>query len=468
MRVYIVQTVKKNERAGQGPKILRGGNLTTSYLAGLCPDYCEVKLCDESYQEIDYSYDADIVALTAVTCTANRAYEIAERFKRDKGSWTVLGGCHATVLPDEALQHVDSVCVGEGDYTFPKLVDSVRRTGKAEREYRNDGPIDLRNLPHPKRHLLDPSGIYLHGVQMTRGCHYMCDFCFIRKLYGPGVRVRPVDDVVKEIAETIDWDKFAFWDDNIIANREHAYELFTKLIPLEKQWISQCCLEIADHDALLKQAVRSGCKALFIGIESFDQQSLRAMKKGFNKARTYKERIAKLHDHGIFVDCGINFGSDEDDPFVFERSLEAIDYVGIDAASVTICTPMPGTDLRKRLLADGRIFDFEWDHYDYRHVVFKPKNMTEEQLAEGHGWFYNQFYSLRRIGKRLFENSASLSMPLGYQILINRGYRRTARKTSRRGHNPASTLVGRPGPQQTMKSDEKYWSDHDRLVGQSR
>lgn len=459
-KAYIIQTAKANERGGRGPKIMRGGNLTITYLAALCPEYCEVRLCDETYQEVDYSYDADIVALTALTCTANHAYEIAKRFKKEKGSWTVMGGSHATALPDECLKHVDSVCIGEADYTFPKLIDSVYRIGKAERKYWNTVAVDLNNLSHPRRELLDPRGTYLHGVQMTRGCQYSCEFCFIRVLYGVGVRTRPVDDVVKEITETIEGDKFAFWDDSIVADRDHAYELFTKMIPLKKRWISQCCLQIADDDELLKQAAKSGCTALFIGIESFNERALRKMGKGFNRARTYRERIDKLHDHGIFIDCGINFGSDEDDPFVFERSLEVIDYLGIDLVSATIATPMPGTDLRKRLLKEERIFDSNWDHYDYRHVVFKPKNMTEEQLAEGHGWFYNEFYRLPRLAKRIVKNAWTLRMPLFYQVLANLGYRRVARETSRPGKNPARHVIDGVVPPKIYEFDYKTWADH--------
>lgn len=458
-KVYIIQTANEHQLGGRGPKVLRGGNLTITYLAALCPEYCEVRLCDETYQEVDYNYNADIVALTALTCTANHAYRIAKRFKEEKNSWTVMGGSHATVLPDECLLHVDSICIGEADYNFPILIDSVYNRGKAKRKYWNTAKVNLKNLPHPRRELLDPGGAYLHGVQMTRGCQYFCDFCFIRKLYGVGVRVRPVDDVIKEIAETIKENKFAFWDDNIIANRDHAHELFTKMIPLKKKWISQCCLSIANDDELLKQAAKSGCAGLFIGIESFNEKTLKNMKKSFNKVRSYKEQIDKLHDHGIFICSGINLGNDEDDPFVFERSLEAIDFVGIDALDTTIATPMPGTDLTKQLTREKRIFDFNWDHYEYRHVVFKPKKMTEEQLAEGHGWFYNEFYKLPRIAKRIMKNLWTFRMPLLYRILINRGYRRTAKKTTRPGKNPARNLIDGVAPPKIHEFDYKIWAD---------
>jgi radical SAM superfamily enzyme YgiQ (UPF0313 family) len=460
LKVYIIQTTYKDEREGKGEKSLRGGSITISYLAALCPEYCEVKLCDELYQRVDYNFDADIVAISTLTSSANHSFEIAKRFKKEKGSWIVMGGSHASVCPDECLQYADSVCIGEAENTFPELIDSVYKTGKAKKKYWENNPVNLENLPFPRRELLDSDGVYLHGVQMTRGCQYSCDFCFIKNLYGKGVRVRPVDDVIKEISETINWDRLAFWDDNIIANRDHAYELFTKMIPLKKRWISQCCLDIADDDELLKQAAKSGCTGLFVGIESFNQNSLKKMKKSFNKAKTYKERIDKLHDHGIFLNCGINFGCDEDDPFVFERSLEAIDYVGLDVASATINTPMPGTFLTKRLLEEGRIFDFNWDHYDYRHVVFKPKKMTEEQLAEGHGWFYNEFYKLKRMSKRIMKNFWTLRMPLAYRIIINSSFKRVARTTARLGKNPAVNVIDGVEPPKIHHVDYKLWSDY--------
>jgi len=184
------------------------------------------------------------------------------------------------------------------------------------------------------------------------------------------------------------------------------------------------------------------------------------MKKGFNKARTYKERIDKIHDHGIFVVAGINFGSDEDDPFVFERSLEAIDYVGIDAAAPTICTPMPGTDLAKRMIKEGRIFDFDWDHYDYRHVVFKPMKMTEEQLLEGHGWFAWEFHKLPRMTRRIFKDWHKLRMPLFFQVATNLGYRKLTHKTSLKGKNPAQHIINGVAPPKESGIDSSLWADH--------
>lgn len=466
-KVYIIQTSTEYNRV-VGKSIRHAGNLTIAYLAAICPEYCEVKLCDETYQRIDYDYNADIVAISAVTATINQAYAIAMQFKKEQGSWTIVGGCHATVHSDDCLQYVDSVCVGEADVTFPKLIDSVYKTGKAERKYWNPSPINLSNLPHPRRKLLEPHGIYLHGIQMTRGCQHFCEFCSIRNLYGWNVRVRPVDDVIKEIAETIEGNKFAFWDDNIIASRNHAYELFTKMIPLKKKWVSPCCLNIADDDELLIQAAKSGCTRLFIGFESFNEQSLKKMKKGFNKACRYKERIKKIHDCGIIVSGGIIFGSDDDDPFIFERSLEAIEYVGIDLMSPTICTPMPGTELTKRLLKERRIFDFNWDHYDYRHVVYKPKKMTEKQLAEGYDWFYNQFYTLPRIAKRMAESFLH-STPLFYHQAIHAfEYRRTAKQICGPGKNPARYVIDGVALPQEEEFNYRQWAHHAKYEKESR
>lgn len=461
MKIYIISTAMTTQREGGGAKILRGGSLVLTYLAGLCPDDVEIKLCDETYEKIDYSYPADLVALTAVTCTAYHAYRVAQRFKETHGSWTVIGGTHVTVLPEEAMEHCDTVVVGEGDYIFPKVIESVRKTGRAEPLYKNAETIALNGLPHPRRKLLGSGGIYVQGVQMTRGCQYRCEFCFIRETYGTGVRVRPVDEVIREIDETIRWRNFAFWDDNLIANRDHALALFKAMKPLNKRWVSQSCLDIADDPELLQAAAEAGCVSLFIGFDSFNERALRKMKKGFNKARTYKERIDKLHDAGIFVVAGVNFGSDEDDPFVFERTLEAIDYVGIDSAAPTICTPMPGTDLARRYEAEGRIFDHNWDHYDYRHVVFEPKKMTAEQLLEGHGWFAHEYYRWSRIRKRLGNTWGQMRMPFFFRLATNLGYRTLARKTSRKGVNPARNVVDGVAPPEESHIDRAMWADHE-------
>lgn len=373
--------------------------INLAIVASLTPKDIEVSLIDENVSNIDENVEADLVAITAMTAVAPRAYEIADMFAA-KGSKVVMGGIHASALPEEAAQHAHAVAIGEAEAVWPQIIEDFRR-GDLKKFYRAEKRPSLEGVPFPRRELWNPSRYLVPGtVQTTRGCPYACDFCSVTTFFGRSYRIRPVEEVVKEVA-ALGTKIVAFVDDNIIGNIRYAKELFRALIPLKIKWFSQASLNIAQDEELMDLAAASGCMGLFIGFESLSQENLKSIHKKQNKVEEYAQAIEKIHKHGLGIEGAFIFGMDGDDEGVFERTVRFARENKLEAAQFGVLTPFPGTPLYEQLERENRIFDRDWSHYDISNVVFKPKNMSPETLYNGKNWAWEEFYSWGSILDRL-------------------------------------------------------------------
>ena len=368
-------------------------------IAANTPPDVEVRIVDECVEDIDFNVDVDLVGISVMTYLAPRAYEIAARF-RARGVKVVLGGIHVSMCPEEAKEHADSIVVGESEKTWPILVEDFRR-GELKSLYEEKDLPKLENLPIPRRELFKPNSYWTTNcVQTSRGCPFACDFCTVTIFGGNQFRLRPIEQVIEEV-KRLKKGFVVFVDDNIAGNKAYAKQLFKALIPLKINWGSQASLTMARDPELLDLAAKSGCTALFIGVESISEENLAAANKRFNKVDKYKEEFRRFHDYGILIQTGMIFGFDHDDESAFERTVEFLEENNIELAMFNILTPLPGTNLYKKMDAEGRIIDRDWSHYDGRHVVFKPKLMTPETLQEGFLWAYHKFFSYPSIIKRI-------------------------------------------------------------------
>ena len=227
-------------------------------LAGLTPKDVEVKIIEEFVEDVDFDADYDLIGISAFTSQASRAYKIADEFKK-RGKSVIIGGIHASSLPDEAEQYVDSVVIGEAENLWEQVVEDFR-AGNLQPRYQSTQHHDLKNLPVPRYDLVNRSKYFVSTmpVQATRGCPFNCDFCSVTRFFGGTYRVRPVDDVIRDIKAS-GTKRLFFVDDNVISNKEYAKELFTKLIPLNIEWVSQCVIDLGRHTELCRLAAASGC-----------------------------------------------------------------------------------------------------------------------------------------------------------------------------------------------------------------
>jgi radical SAM superfamily enzyme YgiQ (UPF0313 family) len=373
--------------------------LGIAMVAALTPPEVEVSLTDENVTAIDFQKETDLVGITALTITAQRAYEIADSF-RARGAKVILGGIHPSILPEEAGQHADAVVIGEAEGIWSNLINDFK-ANKLQRVYRQVKLPSLANLPIPKRDLFAKGAYHFtNTVSTTRGCPYSCSFCSVTWFFGHTYRCRPVEEVLKEIETLSDRKLIVFVDDNIVSNPKFAKELFRALAPYKIKWASQASVTITRDDELLKLAAASGCIDLFIGFESLSPANLAAVGKRINVVDEYESVIKKIHSYGIAVHGFFILGLDEDDEDVFKRTLHFAQKMRLESAQFAWPVPYPGTALCKSLDKTGRIITKNWSQYEFN-IVFEPKLMSREMLQQGCDWVWRKFYSLPSIWKRV-------------------------------------------------------------------
>lgn len=358
-------------------------------VAALTPDNWRVEIIDENFEPFEYR-GADLVGLTAFTAAATRAYEIASLYRK-RGTPTVLGGIHAAMLPEEALQYVDAVVSGEAESVWAEVVADFE-AGKMQRIYRGEW-LDLKEMPKPRRALFHP-GYMFGSIQTSRGCPMDCEFCSVTAFNGRRYRQRPVEEVLDEL-ETIPQKMVFFVDDNLIGYgkqaEERAIALFEGMIRrgIKKNWFCQASMNFADNEEVLEYAARSGCRMVFLGVEAEDADALKGVNKKLNLSKgveTYEETFRHINRHGIAALGAFIYGMDSDTLDALHRRTTYILHSGIDVMQTTYLTPLPGTRLFNRLRDEERLlyinFPADWDHYDMTEVTFRPLLMEPQELRE--------------------------------------------------------------------------------------
>jgi radical SAM superfamily enzyme YgiQ (UPF0313 family) len=393
-------------------RFLNFQQITMPYLAARVPPGWEIRHVDEEARAVDFEDVPDVVAITFHTPSAPHAYDLAARFK-SLGSCTVLGGPHATLLPEEAGRHADVVFIGEAEGSWEEFLRDFA-AGTHRRLYRAKSLPSLEGLPQARKELFHRHDLTNGVLFATRGCPARCDFCTIAVMYGHAFRKRPVAEVAAEYA-SFHGKVIIFWDDNLAGDLEYAKELFRAIAPYRKWWSSQASVHAGQDDEFLEAAARSGCKQLFIGLESLSQASMAEVKKGFNRVEEYSRIVERIHAHGISVQAGIVFGFDHDTPAIFDETLDFLESAGVQNATFNILTPFPGTPLFRKLEAEGRILTRDWRKYNGRaDVVFRPERMTAEELLAGFRAVNARFYSPASIARRLARSPVQLiwTLPL--------------------------------------------------------
>jgi len=372
--------------------------LTLEQLYAITPEDYEVTIVDDRIgQKINYNGDYDIVGITASTAYINRAYEIADNFKKN-GTKVVLGGYHPSAMPDESRQHADSVVIGEGEYSWPKLLEDVKND-TIKPFYIPDRPVDQNDIPAAKRDLT--RGSYFRApIQATRGCPNRCDFCCIANMkYGAIVRKRPIDHVIEEI-KSIPQKYLEFHDPSLTSHPAYAKSLFKEMKGLGKKFTCNGNIgALYKDEELLKLAGEAGCTRWYVGFESISQDNIDDIGKKTNKINQYLPAIKKVHDYGMVISGHFVLGLDNDTTSVFQSTLDTINELELTSPVFHTLTPYPGTPLFDRMDKQGRITSKDWSRYTLNEVNFKPMKMTEQELFNGVTWIKKQFYSFNNLTK---------------------------------------------------------------------
>ena len=387
-------------------------------LEGLTPKKHEVKIVEEEYMELDMDEECDVVAISILTSNAYRGYRIADAF-REKGKIVVIGGIHPSLLPDEALEHANAVVIGEAEGVWEKILDDIE-SGNLQERYHEPNPDLDRYIPKDFS-TLDKKRMYnLVPLQTSRGCPYNCDFCCVTDIFGKKITLIPVKHIVRDIEES-GARNFIFLDDNIIGNQKYARELFTALIPLKIRWVGQSSISFARNIEIMELAKKSGCKGLFIGLESVLETNTNKYKK-LKSLEDTQQSIKKMLKMGILIQASVIFGFDEDTHETFGETIKFLVKNRISLASINALTPYPGTRVFENFKETGRLLHEKWEYYDHHTVVFQPKNMTPLELQIGKIKAKSDFSKILSIAVRILGN---LRMPAFY-LAVNLGYRKLA------------------------------------------
>lgn len=357
--------------------------LVFAILAGLTPPDVEMTLFDDRVEEIDFNDNTDLVALTVQTFTARRAYKIADTYS-ERGVPVVMGGFHPTLVPDEALLHADAIAIGDAESTWPLIVRDARQK-KLKRIYKSDPNYPLNGIKPDSGIFAGKKYTKMTPVQFGRGCRFACDFCSVHSFYGNTLRNRPVEDVIVEIEELNK--KFIFFvDDNLFRNYDKVIELIQALTSLKIKWACQISLDAAYDPQLLELLEKSGCSAVFVGLESLDEENLKQMKKGGNLPHSdYMDGVKRFKDHGIMVCGAFVFGYDHDTTDTIDRALEFSIESKLCIAHFNPLFPTPKTPLYGRLKKEKRLIADPWwlsTEFRYGQGFFHPRQMTVEELSE--------------------------------------------------------------------------------------
>jgi len=379
-------------------------SLSLLTIAGVTPIRFDVEYYEVAdLRSLDRLPDCDLAALATFTAQAKDAYEISRRY-REAGIKTVIGGLHATAVPQEAAQHCDAVVVGEGELVWPRLLEDFE-AGRMQRLYHSTGvEFSLEDAPMPRFDLLDPERYNRLTVQTQRGCPWRCDFCASSITLTPRYKIKPVAKVIAEIqAIKSIWPSpfIEFADDNTFVNKRHSRELMRALEKEHVPWFTETDISVADDPELLRMMREAGCRQILIGLESPTASGLDGVELRTNWKRrrvgSYEDAIQRIQSHGIAVNGCFTLGLDGDGPEVLDAIYKFVDDSGLQQVQITVMTAFPGTPLYRRLKNEGRLIEeTAWEKCTLFDVNITPRQMSPRQLEVG----------LIELGKRLYSEEA--------------------------------------------------------------
>lgn len=377
----------------------------------------KVVLENENVEEIHYD-KPDLVGISITVDVLPRAIEIAKKY-REKGCIVVAGGIHITTATDTIPKNCfDVLCVGAAEGTWPDIIKDYQNDTLKD-IYRCSRKISGSDIIPPAYDFIEKEKyLYCNVIHTSRGCPFRCDFCYNSRVDQPFLN-REIKDVVKEIEE-IGTKHIMFIDDNFVGDKEWTYKFLEAIKPMKIKWNAAASINVASDGKLLDLMKESGCQGLFIGFESINSNSIADVHKVQNHADTYEKAVREIHRRGIMINAGFVFGLDGDTKETFKKTSDWIVKNKIETVTAHILTPYPGTALYRRLKEEHRIFEEDLSLYNTAHVVFRPKNMTEQELLDGYLWIYRNIYSLKNIIKRIPEDKSQRAAYLMFNLFYRK------------------------------------------------
>lgn len=424
---------------------------TAIHLASLLPRHWDVTVVHEMARDVDLDVPIDVAFLSTMDFCAPHARWLGRQF-RARGVMVVVGGLYPTLNPGYFEGAADAVVVGEAEPVLPQLIADLERRRPAP-IYRAASPADLRDLPPPRYEVVEREFTVTMSYEATRGCPFACSFCVLAAdAVRTSYRRRPVPNVIRDIRSVPSgwqWRQrkvVAFWDNNLGADREYFRQLCESLVPLKRAWATQTSIDTITPESARLMG-RSGCRYLYIGLESLVEDSLRASNKRHNKVKDYRTKLRLLHDNGIIIMSIFLVGLDGDTPAYLDRLPDLIDEIGVDVPVFSMPVPIEGTPFKRELAAAGRLLPGDLlDGSDGVHLVYRPRHLSPEELEIALATCMIRSYSPWRVARRVLRRVPNGRLPTLAAAMSNGVYMRFERALGRttRRHNH---VRGRwPGP----------------------
>lgn len=398
MRVKLIQPKMIKRPMDTELKLRMSPHLGLLTIANIIRDKCEVSIENENINDLDFTDVADIVGITITVDVLPRAIEIAKKFK-EKGSIIVAGGIQVTTAPNSIPKEIsDVICIGHGETTWPKIINDYNNN-TLKSSYTST-PIKGSDIVSPAYDMINMDDyLYCNIVYTSRSCPFRCDFCYNSSGNHQFLN-REIDDVIQDI-KYLNTKHIMFIDDNFIGNPNWTKSFLEKIMPLGLKWNAAVSSNILNYPDLLDLMKESGCKSLFIGFESINENSISSVNKIQNNIREYEHLIEELHNRDIMINGSFVFGLDGDSLSTFKNTVDWIVKQKIETITSHILTPYPGTKFYDRMLSSNRITDFNLSKYNTASVVFEPLGMTKDELYNGYIGVYKELYSFKNIIKRM-------------------------------------------------------------------
>jgi radical SAM superfamily enzyme YgiQ (UPF0313 family) len=372
-------------------------------LAAYCSQDDQIELQDEHVEELKTDDEPDLVVIQVYITNAYRAYALADYYRK-KRCYVCLGGLHVTSLPEEAMQHADSIFIGPGEDSFPQFLSDFK-AGEPKKVYLNV-ERNISSIPPIRRDLIKRQ-LYLvpNSIVVSRGCPHHCDFCYKDAFFegGKSFYTQRVDAALAEI-DRLPGRHLYFLDDHLLGNYKFSSALFEGMKGMNRVFQGASTVDAILRGDLIEKAAVAGLRSIFVGFETLNENNLQQSNKKQNLGKDYIAAINRLHSLGVMINGSFVFGLDEDDQDVFKRTVDWAVENALTTCTFHILTPYPGTRLFKQMEEQNRILHHQWDKYDTRQVVYKTVGLSSEELKKGYDWAYKAFYSWTNITKASFQH----------------------------------------------------------------
>ena len=406
--------------------------LALPLLAALTPDDWETELIYEVIEDVPFDTDADLIGVSTMGHGVIRSIDIAKEYRR-RGKTVILGGYMASIMPEEAVKYCDSLIIGDAELVWQQMLSDFEN-GNLKKTYEKPLEGNWYSTPSPRFDLLEGKnlGDFL-PVQAGRGCPNSCSFCSVSCLYSGRYVKRPLPEVIRDIEQikSLGYKKILLLDDNIFSDRKYLDSLLYTLIKLDISWMSQCEITIGKDDELLEKLQKSGCTTLSFGLESISRESLISMDKGWAVPAEYDSLIQNIRNHGIDVSTEMVVGGEGDTLESIRMTKDFIERNKISVPRFYILTPFPGTRFFDQIKEEGRLVNNDIYSYDGTSAVYRPKNMTPDELTQAYWELYSELFTIKSIIKRNIFRKEMLKTPARciFNMGVNLYYRDQIKKS---------------------------------------